>query len=233
MSEMSFPSQEQQATPNFNALNFMYQIRKALPSDLPFLIECVLQAESLSGKSTYETLLNFNATQTTNLLKSIFEEEIEDQEVCVHSFAVVTYRGEPVAGCAAWIECLNGTPSNTLKATALHFLTQQNFQNNPFFHALADVNIPRTPMTIQLESFYTHPEFRGKNLAQLLIEFHLFYLQSPEIKFAEIQTVNENLPAIKAYQKAGFSMYQQTSSTDPLVYQLLGGSGKTLLQKSI
>lgn len=211
----------------------MYQIRKALPTDLSFLIVCVLQAESLTGKSTYETLLNYNASQTIQLLKGIFLEEIEDQELCVQSFAVVTYGGEAVAGCAAWIECLNGTPSNTLKATALHFLTQQNFQNNPYFQALSEVNIPRTPMTIQLESFFTHPEFRGKNLAQLLIEFHLSNLQSPEIQFAEIQAVNENTSAIKAYQKAGFSAQKTTSSTNPLVHQLLGGTGKTLLQKTL
>ncbi len=211
----------------------MYLIRKAQPRDIPFLINCILAAEGFAGKSTYEFIFDLNPTEVRNFLTQIFEEEIENQEICVNSFAVIEYKNQLIAGCSAWIEGLEGIGSGTLKATAFSYFVANKLKKNPKIDAIADVNIPRTMGAIQLESFYTVPEFRGKKLSHLLIDFHLGNLKNKETHYAEIIAVTENQSAIRAYQNANFKIVEKSSSENPLVLEILGGKGKTLLRRKI
>lgn len=211
----------------------MYLIRKAKSEDIPFLIDCILAAEGFSGKSTYEHIFDLNPSEVRKLLTQIFEEEIENQEICVKSFAVIEYKNQLVAGCSAWVEGLEGISSGTLKATAFSYFLADKLKNNPKIDALAEVNIPRTIGAIQLESFYTVPEFRGRKLSHLLIDFHLGNLKNKEIHHAEIITVIENQSAIRSYQNANFKIVEKSYSENPLVLEILGGKGKTLLRRKI
>jgi len=211
----------------------MYFIRKANHNDIPFLVDCVLAAESFAGKSTYEIIFDLNKTEMVKILTQIFEEDIENQEISVKSFAVIEFNQKLVAGCAAWIEGLEGIGSGTLKATAFSYFVADKLVNNPKIEALANVNVPRSFGAIQLESFYTIPEFRGKKLSHLLIEFHLGNLKNSDTHKAEIIAVTENTSAIRAYQNAGFKIIENSISNDPLVFEILGGKGKSLLTKKI
>ncbi len=211
----------------------MYLIRKAERKDISFLIECILAAESFAGKSTYELIFDLSREQIVQILTQIFEEEIENQEICVKSFAVIQYQNQLVAGCAAWIEGLEGIGSGTLKATALSYYVSDKLKNNPKLDAIAEVNIHRSFHAIQLESFYTIPEFRGKKLSNLLIDFHLGNLKNSDTHLAEIITVSDNYAAIKSYQNANFKIAEKTSSDNPLVKDILGSKGKTLLRRKI
>lgn len=211
----------------------MYLIRKAIQNDIPFLIDCILAAEGFAGKSTYEIIFDLSREEVRNILTKIFEEDIENQEICVNSFAVIEYKSQWVAGCAAWIEGKENIGSGTLKATAFSYFVTDKLKNNPKIEALADVNIPRTFGTIQLESFYTIPEFRGKKLSNLLIDFHLGNLKNKAIHAAEIITVTENQSAIRAYQNANFKIVENSTSENPLVKEILGANGKTLLRRKL
>jgi|YNPMSStandDraft_2_1061718.scaffolds.fasta_scaffold00184_30 GNAT superfamily N-acetyltransferase len=211
----------------------MYLIRKAKPQDIPFLMDCILAAEGFAGKSTYEIIFDLDRNEIKQILTNIFNEGIENQEICVNSFAVVEYKNQLVAGCAAWIEGKDGIGSGTLKATAFSFYVSEKLVNNPKIEALAKVNIPRTMGAIQLEGFYTIPDFRGKKISNLLIDFHIGNLRNADVHKAEIITVTENTSAIRAYQNAGFKIIENSFSDDPLVKEILGGSGKTLLARKI
>lgn len=211
----------------------MYLIRKAQPNDIPFLVNCILAAESHAGKSTYELMFDLKQEEVRNLLIKIFEEEIENQEICLQSFAVIEYNHQLIAGCAGWIEGREGISSGTLKATALSYLIPDKLINNPKVNAIAEVNIPRTNGAIQLESFYTITEFRGKKLSHLLIDFHIGTLKNKNIHYAEIITVNNNHSALRSYQNANFKIIENTVSENPLVLEILGGTGKTLLRRKL
>ncbi len=211
----------------------MYLIRKAIPDDIPFLIECILAAEGFAGKSTYEIIFDLSREEITNILTQIFQEDIENQEICLQSFAVIEYQKQLVAGCAAWIEGKEEIGSGTLKATAFSYFVSDKLKNNPKMEAIAEVNITRTFHAIQLESFYTVHEFRGKKLSNLLIDFHIGNLKNKDTHYAEIITVTENTIALKAYQNAGFKIAEVSSSENPLVQEILGGKGKTLLRRKI
>lgn len=51
---------------------------------------------------------------------------------------------------------------------------------------------------------YTVPEFRGKGLNQKIVEVLMEWAKENDLTEVRLTVYNENLPAIKAYEKVGF-----------------------------
>jgi ribosomal protein S18 acetylase RimI-like enzyme len=101
----------------------------------------------------------------------------------------------------------------------------------------AQIRIDRTPHALQLESIYTHPEFRGKGIAAHLIQsvIQQFKQEFPEIQKAEIVLSGSNAIAQRAYEKIGFSIEEQINYSGPVeeIEQLFPGNSRIKLSKDI
>ena len=51
---------------------------------------------------------------------------------------------------------------------------------------------------------YTKPEFRGKGINQKIVENLMDWAQKNQLKEVRLTVYNDNVPAIRAYEKAGF-----------------------------
>ena len=60
-----------------------------------------------------------------------------------------------------------------------------------------------------------------------------FRKSNPLLEKAQIQLMNENVAAIKAYQKIGFEIAENKTSNNPDITNLLPGKTKLMLQKII
>jgi ribosomal protein S18 acetylase RimI-like enzyme len=101
----------------------------------------------------------------------------------------------------------------------------------------AQIRIDRTLHALQLESIYTHPEFRGKGIAAHLIQSVIqeFKQEFPEITKAEIILSGSNASAQRAYEKIGFSVEEEMNYSGPVeeIQQLFPGNSRIKLSKNI
>ena len=82
-----------------------YLIRKAEIKDIQFLTEVVIAAEkSNSDKLSYSTLFNLAEKKVKELIRAMFEEEIDGCDFSLSSFCVAEYNGEAIGGFGGWIE---------------------------------------------------------------------------------------------------------------------------------
>jgi ribosomal protein S18 acetylase RimI-like enzyme len=205
-------------------------IRPATPLDYAFIAQAIWAAEcGLGQRSTYEALFVLTQPQTLDLLQHVLAEELDDCELSPGAFLVAEADGIRAATCAAWLEHPGLGNSTSLKAQALPFVLGLPRWRAAEQHlrALAQVAIPRTENTLQLESFFTAVNFRGLGLAAQLIAAQR--ARFPAVQRAEIQLAAHNLAAIAAYAKAGFVAVEERVSDDPLVAEILGGPGKLRL----
>ena len=210
-----------------------YTFRQATPADIPFLVICVLQAERVNTASTYQQIFSLSLSETQKLIQTIFEEDCSEQEICASQFLVIEYAGKLIGGCSAWIEPTDLSSAH-LKAQLLAFsLGNEKFQEAiPVLKLFTYCQIPRTPGSLQLESFYIDPNFRGQNIIQKLIENQIAIFTNQSCNTAEIQLTNNNIRALKAYQKCGFAQDFESNTDDRLI-PYLGANGKIRLTQKL
>jgi GNAT superfamily N-acetyltransferase len=212
-----------------------YTIRPATLQDVPFLARAIREAEAGGGgAATYERLFDLTETECLATLAAMLEEEIDGSELSVGAFLLAEdAANQPIAACAAWVEGAEGQPSSLLKAQLLHHtLGPERFRAaQPRLRLLAEVALERTQGALQLESFFTHPNARGKGIARQLIAAQLH--RHPAARRAEIQLTTANAAARAAYARAGFAEQATRRHPSPELAHLLGADGKVLLARAI
>jgi ribosomal protein S18 acetylase RimI-like enzyme len=188
-------------------------VRPAVPADIPFLIETIIQAEkSGTGQCALLELWSCDESQLREYLRNILEEEIEGTEWSIQSFFVAEKSGQVIGAFAGWIEGRNewDLSSSTLKANLMKaclpievIIGMSSFQEE-----IQAISIPRTKGTLQLEYAYVLPEFQGQGVIQMIIEAimnrSLTEVTEGVGAEAEVQVFANNQPAIRAYSKLGF-----------------------------
>ena len=186
-------------------------VRPAVPADIPFLIETIIQAEkSGTGQCALLELWSCDESQLREYLRYILEEEIEGTEWSLQSFFVAEKSGLVIGAFAGWIEGRNewDLSSSTLKANLMKaslpievIIGMSRFQEE-----IQAISIPRTKGTLQLEYAYVLPEFQGQGVIQMIVEEIMKHSLNnlAEGAEAEVQVFSNNDPAIRAYAKLGF-----------------------------
>lgn len=217
-----------------------YIIRKAQDTDRQFILEAIIAAEAGGkGPLPWCALFDLSEAEYQIILGDILDEEIEGQEWCVSQFYIASYNGKSIAALSAWEEGRAGQQSSMLMSTLVyHFITnEKRIAAQEKMKLYSEIRIDRTPHALQLESIYTHPEFRGKSLASHLIQevIQRFQPEFPEIKKAEIILSGSNVSARRAYEKIGFSLEEERrfpGSTEE-IQQLFPGNSRIKLTKNI
>lgn len=214
------------------------RFRAATAEDADFLAEGVRIAERIPATddlTVYEAVFGFTREELDRFLASTLGEEGGDYPLTFGTFFVLEREGIPVACCAGWVEAVHGLPSGHLTAMQIsRFLGTKRWRERAqFIRALAASAPARSPMALQLESFYTAPQFRGRGSTRRLIEGVLGVLAAGEgsPRTAEISLLVENRPAAGAYAKAGFEPVWTTPLVDGLFREVTGSRGFLQLRR--
>lgn len=206
--------------------------REATARDADFLVKAVRRAEQVplgENRCMYECIVGLTGEEVDRFLSEMLSQDGSDHQLTFRTFCVLANEDVPVACCAAWIEAGKGVPSGLTVAMALsRFIGTKRWRERaPTIGALAACAPRRTPLALQLESFYVEPAFRGHGATTQLIEGVAQTLahagRLPES--AEISLLQENRGAASAYLKSGFEVAWTTPHIDERLRALTGSNG--------
>jgi GNAT superfamily N-acetyltransferase len=211
-------------------------IRAASPDDASFIAACVLQAEGAgTERVTYEQIFGLAPTEAHEMLARIARQDLPGLELTYSNFLLAEVDGQPVAGCAAWVEGSHVMASDCLKSILLtHEMGLPKWRASlDRISTFARIGISRDPDALQLDAFYVKPDFRGQGILQDLIEQHVqqHLAQDPNLRKAQIIILNHDERALRAIEKAGFHFTRETRSEAPELAALITGTGKFLLER--
>jgi len=147
------------------------EIKKATKSDFQFIATCIIESEkSGSDIFSYNAIFDLTESEFTEILNTIFEEDIPDQPWCYQHWSILSVNGKPASGLCSWIEGRNEISSDVLKSQLLNFMIPKQFaESMEKPKMVSEITIPRKKNTLQLEHLYTKLEFRGKGLMRKLM----------------------------------------------------------------
>lgn len=207
-----------------------FVFRQATAADCAFISQAIVQAERLpNGPSSYATLFGLSEAEVLTLLEQALTLSGGGCGLALNQFFVITQDARCLACCAAWIEAADGVSSGFKSAAALSSLLGLRAWQAaaPAIKVFAQASPVRTPLTLQLESFYVAPLARGHGLVQRLIKgvFDHFKRTAPDLHQAQISLLVENTAAFRAYTLAGFQAQRTDPVDHPQFYQLTGSTG--------
>ena len=215
-----------------NTLN----IRRATINDIPFLTKSIIEAE-MSGTEvlSYSTIFGLNNNEITTFISEMLSEEIDDCEISISSFLIAEINGQTAAALSGWLENANGIPSAILKGNLLnYYLPPKSFEKAAtLLKYTKDLHFDYIPNTFQIGAGYVAEEFRGNKLLglltqKLLEDFHNDYPLATEV-YAQIFSCN--IPSLKTYEKAGFTVISTKESFNNEITKIFPSSRKLLLKK--
>ncbi len=214
-----------------------YLIRKAKPSDIPFLADVVIASEkAMSDRLSFTTLFNKPEEEVKQLIIQMFEEEVDGCELSLSSFIVTEFEGQPISGSGAWIEGFNGNmPSGILKSNLISYtFGKESIEYlKTKSHIVKDVMIDREPMTLQLEYFHIKNEHLGKGLDDLLMKRieEKALAEYPELKKVQCQIFKNSVFSIKILLRHGFRIVGSYKSDNDDIFDYLPFNVKLLMEK--
>ena len=204
-----------------------YLIRKAKPSDIPFLADVVIASEkAMSDRLSFTTLFNKPEEEVKQLIIQMFEEEVDGCELSLSSFIVTEFEGQPISGSGAWIEGFNGNmPSGILKSNLISYtFGKESIEYlKTKSHIVKDVMIDREPMTLQLEYFHIKNEHLGKGLDDMLMKRieEKALAEYPELKKVQCQIFKNSVFSIKIMLRHGFRIVGSYKSDNDDIFDYL------------
>ena len=213
-------------------------IKDASINDISFIVETIIEAEK-SGTEifTYKTIFGLSENEAKIYIRQMLEEEVNGCELSVSSFKLAVSNNKIIAATAAWVEGSEGLPSAILKGNLLNYVLPKNCidQAKGLSSVLQDVNIEHKNNTIQLGLVYVSKEFRRNGLVKILIDNHIKSLKQNNklIDQIYVQVFGNNIAAIKAYKKVGFSIVQTKKSSKKEILNLLPFNEKILMKREI
>ncbi len=213
-------------------------IRRATENDKDFLITSIIEAEkSGAGIISYCAIFSITEDVFRGVLSNMLDEDVEGQELCISNFLIFEIDGERAAAVSAWVEGAGGIPSNIIKSNLLmSFIDRQVLLNAaPALGLMNEINIARTGNALQIECVYTAAKFRGMGLSGRLINEHIRLQQNEGMPIDKVQVIllKNNSSAVKAYEKAGFSVTTEKKCSDKAIFNLLPGDTKVLMERKL
>lgn len=212
--------------------------RPATKKDIPFLVDTIIEAEkSGTDKLSYTSIFNLSESETRKYIADILLAEIDGCELSISSFFLAEINGTVVASVAAWIEGAEGIPSSVIKGNLLkYFLPKESITDAIKLHPiLNELYIENRIATIQLGLVYVSENYRGKKLTNLLINevINKYKLLNKNLSEMYVQVFENNISAIKSYEKSNFEIVKLVKSKNKRITDFLPSNGKVLMKKQI
>jgi ribosomal protein S18 acetylase RimI-like enzyme len=215
-----------------------FTIRQATSDDIPFLVDTIIEAEK-SGTSTltYTTIFGLTEIEARDYIAKMLEEEIDGCELSVSGFILAEKGGNIVGAVGAWLEGSEGVSSHVLKGNLLSYILPSSCLGMAINlnNIIRDLHIEYVNDTIQIGLVYVAPEARGKELVSVLIDRKIGILKErfPNTNEVYIQVFGNNLPAIRAYEKAGFRIILKKIALLPETANYMPDTSKVLMRKFV
>jgi len=216
----------------------MIEIKRATEADIEFIIKAIVAAEkSGTEKFSYSTMFGMSETEAEEIIRNAIEEDIPGQELCISGFMIAFIDGVASGAVCSWVEAADEIPSAILKANILfHFLgndvLQKAAKNN---YLIEQINIPREPESIQIESVYVDNKFRGLSVSNKLIleQIKQAVENDSTITKVQIQLAASNLSALRSYEKLGFKTVVTKKCEDAEILLFLPSDTKIMMELSV
>ncbi len=213
-----------------------FNFRSATNKDIPFLVDTIIEAEK-SGTTTlsYTTVFGLTEEKARKYIADIFAEGEDGCELSVSSYLLAVSNNEIAAAIGAWVEGAEGIPSALIKGNLLKFILPRKCIKKAMAvnEIVSELNIEHKIDSIQIGVVYVAEKFRGNNLVNLLIGEKIEHLQKSyqDIKMAYVQVFSNNIPAIKAYEKANFTIAYIKEASNKDILKFLPSEEKILMQR--
>ena len=213
-------------------------IKRATYKDIDFIIETIIEADkSGTNKISYCNIFDINENEFRNILKNILEEDIDGNEFWLSGYLIAYINNQYAGACCSWIESIDGTPSEITKANILVYYigSQKCLKAINNLKLIEKLNIKREPNTLQFESVYVKPEYRGNNIAGKLIKQHAINClkYNNTIKKCQIIFADINTNAFNAYNKIGFTKEFENSDNNIEILELLPSNKRIMMTANI
>ncbi len=213
-------------------------IRRAAAQDKDFVIKAIVEAEK-SGTDiiSYCSMFSITEAELRKVLAEILDEEVGGQELYLPGFLIAEVDGKQAAAMSAWIEKEGGMASSMIKSNLfMYFMDRDKLMKAmPAMGVVNEVSIAREDHALQIECVYTDPAYRGQGLSTMLIDEHM--AQKKKAGFlvtkVQIQLMENNKGAMRAYEKAGFEIRDRKKTDNPAISRLLSGNTKILMERTI
>ena len=204
----------------------MVILKKALPSDIDFIVETIIESEkSGTDKFSYCTLFELTTEEVSKIIKEILTEDIQGQKFCLEQFIIATVNEEPAGACSSWIEGGTGSSSSYLQGQILlAFFPRENVDDaRKRLEMAKDLTIEREHNALQIESVYVKAKFRGLGIAGKIITQHIQQAvkDNPKLKKAQIVVAKTNGSAIKSYINLGFEVVEEKHCSNKEILNFL------------
>jgi ribosomal protein S18 acetylase RimI-like enzyme len=213
-----------------------FKYRCATIDDIPFLVDTIIEAEkSGTDRLTYSTIFGISEEEARKYLALMLSEEVDGCELSISSFILAEADNQIVAAVAAWIEGIEGLPSTVLKGNLLKYILpgEAILRASSLNAIVKELHIEYIPNSIQIGLVYVSASYRGQNLACLLIDEQINRLLQRNVKPTGIyvQVFGNNLPAIKAYEKANFRKVMDKASFHKDILNYMPAYNKILMKR--
>lgn len=202
-------------------------IRKATKSDIPFIVNAIIEIESFDDTNTFNRLFGTETRQTEKYLEAFLsDEENLGNEFALNTYTIVEIEGEN-AGCC----CLFFTDSDYYQIKSELFPI--HLKKNHLHHFFENVkNLPDNKKILThknfLEYLFVSKNFRNKGISKAMLEHHLF-----QVDRLYLAALANNIFAIDYYKRFGFILDEETPTfpIDKAENSIYPDSKKVLLYK--
>ena len=213
-------------------------VRRATEADAPLVADLVALADRSGGAVlSYAALFDLSEGEAQALLRQLAELDELGQELCWPNFYLIERGGVAAGGLAAWVEGAQGLSSAAMRGQLLAYAlgTERFLAARARLQLLEQIDLPRTPHALQLDSIALLPTHQGQGLLRPLVaEAVADQLRHyPSVHTAEIHLLDSNARALHAYAQLGFTEVGRSHSADPAVSALVSGTGRVALKKLI
>lgn len=211
-------------------------VRPATVMDVPFLAKTIIEAEkSGTDKLSYSTVFDLSEGDVIKYLIDILEEEVDGCELSVSSFMVAESNGKVAAALSAWVEGLDGVPSTIIKGNLLNYTLPKACIDRAIRlnKIIRELHVEYLPKTIQIGAGYVAEEFRGNRLLGILNKEIITKLlnENTDVTIVSAQIFSCNIPSLKTFKKAGFTIVTTRESTNKDIENYLPSNKKHVLIK--
>ncbi|MBA4250707.1 MAG: hypothetical protein C0425_04595 [Chlorobiaceae bacterium] len=211
---------------------------RAEANDIDLIVDTIIEAEkSNSDKISFCNIFLVSLEELKSIFREMLKENIQGQEFCYSDYIILKVNGTDAACCSSWVEGTQQFSSAILKANLLfeYFGEEKMEKAQPLYDSLRELNLEREIGTLQIVNCYVKNTFRGMGLASKIIS-ELINIQKtkyPLLEKAQLRITKNNLSAKKAYEKIGFSVVAEKTSSNLNLLNYLPDISRLLMEKRI
>jgi ribosomal protein S18 acetylase RimI-like enzyme len=195
-------------------------IRPATPADAQFLAWTAQEADRAhTGKGSLDLIFDLEESERLDILAALTTSDV-DSYLHHSRFLVADLDDQPAAALSGYVAA--DLPTDSFEAATRHTLRQRGWPAERINSLIARkryfssnyFRVPEPSDTLRVEWVAARPQARRRGLIQRLLISLLEAARDRGMPTAHVGTPLGNTPAIRAYERAGFTIYAEARHAD-------------------